>query len=236
MRKILIATAFSIFAYFSSSAQFNDPHTKCITFGLNGFSNVFLNPGVGHNGTILFRYFPTENLAYRFLFNFNSTSTNNVQDNSVGTKTTNSQTNNQYGLGFGIQRTFAKFGKFNAYAGADLVGSYTYFKTVNRSDFYKTSTGLDSGDYRETVNLNPAPYTIGIYPMLGISYFFSKNFSVGLEYNLNISYSLPAKGTSTFNQRVFGVDKPAVVTNTGTSTSTNIGFGNNVIVNVSFYF
>jgi hypothetical protein len=236
MSKIIVSLAFSMLVFISSYGQFNDAGAKCITFGINGLSNFSVTPSVGHGGTLLFKYFAKEDFAYRFLASAVISNSYSVSDNGTGTKNTSSNSNNTFGAGFGIQKTIAEFGKFNTYIGADIAANYSYSRTSNRTDYYQTQTSADAGDYRETITLRPAPISVGVYPLIGISYFFTKNFSAGLEYSPLISYSFPANGNTTTNQRSFGIDMAQISVNNSTSNAVNISTAGTALIDIAFYF
>ena len=236
MYKSISLLIVSLFFCLSSFGQFNEAGSKCLTFGFNSLVNLSLTPSAGQGGLLLFKYYPKEDFAFRFLGSLGISNTSSQQDNGSGTKITTTYNSSSFGVGLGFQKTIAKFDKFCAYAGADLIGNYSYSKNNNRTDNYKTTTNADSGDYKEIINAYIGPYKVGIYPLVGIGYFFSKNFSIGLEYSMALFYTLPATGTITTNQRYFGADKSPIVNNSTSTGTLNFSTNGNALINIGFYF
>ncbi len=86
-------------------------------------------------------------------------------------------------LGFGMEKQFQK-GRFVHYYGADIFGRY--YK-VN-DDFYFSNTPGILFDYDNSVNRRIQTITVGVTPFIGIKYYITKQFSVGLESSYEIGF------------------------------------------------
>jgi hypothetical protein len=223
---------------FLSSAQMPDAGSKSFTFGFNPLSTNGVNSNASRTGTLLYKYYPTPDQAFRFSASVGVNSSTNINDPGNGRKTTYSNSSNSFGLGLGFQKNLAAMDKFTVYAGGDLGLFYGSSKNSNRTDIYdhtKYGSGMD-GDYTEIINSNINPLNIGIYPFLGMNYFITKNFSIGAEFSMGVIYSIPGSGTITTNQRSYGVDAPSVVTKTKTGGAFNITSNGGGLITGSVYF
>jgi hypothetical protein len=237
MRKSGFILFFLLSAITVSYAQYPEAGTTNFTFGINGLNVLGLNTNIGHTGSLLFKYFKTDDFAYRFSAGINYANNSNSNSGS-GKKTMNSGQNFAFIPGFGLQKNIVNINHFNIYYGADFVAAYSYTRSVYKSETTdSTQVGGKNGDFTQTITLTPSKFSLGLYPLLGFNYFFNKNFALGAEFNVGMIYGFAAKRTITSTNRVNGIDYPAEVDNTGKSgPSFNFSTSNGALITLGIYF
>ena len=95
--------------------------------------------------------------------------------------------------------------------------------------------GID-GDFTKTVTKRPQVFSIGIYPLLGFEYFFTKYFSIGAEFSINPTYSFPGNGTTVSTGQTNGIAQPEVDGSQGQKAQFTIAGTGTALITGSFYF
>jgi len=191
-------------------AQYPEAGSKAFAFSFSGLQG--LGTSAGHTGTLLFKYYKTDDFVWR-ISGALSVNDNNSTSYISGKTVVSSSSGYSASLGFGFEKIITKVNRFTIYTGADLVpafGSSSTSETATISD--STLAKGYNGDYTKNAFKIPTSLSLGLYPFIGFNYFISKNFSIGAEFGLGISYSFPSSGTEVLTQRTLGINYAPVST------------------------
>lgn len=171
MKKLFFASAFALFG--AMNAQEYKPTTGDVTveFGLTGgLDNTSV--GFAEGGAFKARYFKSENVAYRGIFNLSTGSKND--------KSTSAETSSfGFDLGFGVERHFSGTDRLSPYVGGDVILGY--------SNSTQKSTGSEIS--------GPNQFSFGVRGVFGADYYFAKRVFLGVEAGLGIGFSSTGKTT-----------------------------------------
>ncbi len=228
MRKITLVVVFAL-ASLSAFAQKPAQGDMGFTFGLNGLANIGVNAGVIPTGTLLFRYYFSDNMAGRLGVNFGMGSTT-VEDNSDTADLVKTVTkSNTWALNIGLQKSMGDNEKLEPYAAVDLwVGG------GKSGDIDETHT-LSGGAISETHTEPGGSFSFGLTPIIGVNWFVMKQMAIGAEFGWGLNIGSTGEGTvtSTFTS---GGTTNTVVTKSASSSSFNLGGHASGLITASFFF
>lgn len=203
MRKLFLA-AFAVLSFGAINAQEFKPAAGEVSteFGVTGgimnTSFNLANQNFGNGPMFKFRYFKTENFAYRAtVVLVNSSDTDNPADD-VQNKT------NAFaiGLGFGFEKHFKGTDRLSPYWGADAIIGFGSNSNESSNSTLNVNSKTTSDAFR-----------IGARGVFGADYYFTKKLYLGVEAGLGIFYvsegdtkttmtgspDITSKGGSNFN-------------------------------------
>ncbi|MFN6947125.1 MAG: hypothetical protein ACK4ND_19460 [Cytophagaceae bacterium] len=230
MKKFFIA--FALFAatsvsVFAQDEESNKPEAGSIgfTFGVNnlfGGGAQWFNQGLGQTNTLLFRYYLADNMAARVGLAY--TRSGNTTTNLVnGVETTDKNSESSFDISLGGQLSLGSAPKLEPYIGADLVIGRGSASEYFRSDVVATEGGT-VGDFFERTDNFGATMRVGLIPVVGFNYYFSKNFAIGAEFGWGYMASFTSGGSFDQSQRTGTV---TTLTDGESNLSTRTGdFGN----------
>jgi len=233
MKNSILIAFFSLLSI-CAFAQFPDSGAKGITFGINGTSGINLN--VSHNGSLMYKYYVSEDIVMRYsvLIGYNSTSNTST---SGGRENENDNSNYNFGIGVGCEKIFAKVNKFEIYGGMDLVPGMSGGSSMSSNTVVdNTIAGGLNGDFSKTVTKRPQIFSLGLYPFLGFEYLITKNFSIGAEFSINPTYTFPGNGSTVTTSQSNGYPQKEVDASQGQKSQFSVSSAGGAFITGSVYF
>ncbi len=218
MKKILLISVFCITAAMVL-AQKPVAGDMSFTLGLTGLSDVTVTSNFGDMGTLLYRYYITDEWAARARLDLlisNNKSDFTAADTS-GFGEHDITKSNMVNLHLGIQRNFGtSLKRLEPYMAAEIVfGTGKLNITDNTTDF-------DMSNSVEIKNEPGSTTNIGLVVDAGFNYFFTDHFAVGAEFGYGIQHSSTGEGLVTTTTTTGNVST-VTTSKSGTSSSFNLG-------------
>lgn len=214
-----------------------------VTLGINGLGTTNFNFNVGHTGTLLFRYYLSDDWALRAQLSITSSSTSQSYTDSVGPYGNGSYSNsNKYGgfnVGLGIQHSFQATKRLDPYLGVEVfIGSNT---TTTDSDGFVsgkidntfTGAGTQAGESFTHMVTPGSTFTFGAGLVFGFNYFITNHIAVGGEFYAGFSINSIGDGTITNTVTDAGV---TTTTTTAIHGSSNTTFSPNGSGQITFSY
>lgn len=174
MKKLFFASAFALFGAMNAQEYKPGAGDVSVDFGLiGGLDNTSV--GLAEGGVFKARYFKTDNLAYRGIFNLKTTS-EKIKDVDVK--------NSSFGinLGFGVEKHFSGTERLSPYVGGDAVLGFA------NSTGEATIAGI-SGEK------SGSEFSFGVRGIFGADYYIAKKLFLGVEAGLGIGFASTGKTT-----------------------------------------
>lgn len=228
---------------FLTYAQRPTAGTQGFTFGISGLQNIGVNTGASRTGTILYKSYMTDSMAYRLSASLGiSTTTSTLVEERQGIRAIDISNSATVNIAPGIQNTLGGSNRLEPYYGVDALIGYTFVNSrINRTDITHADSTFDpndqTGDFTETETRMGKPLRIGILPLIGANYYITDNISIGAEFSYGVIATLSQNGTQTIRNRVAGVDKEETTVNISASTTTfSTGPAGSGLITVGIYF
>lgn len=240
MKKLILALAVCLTTA-STFAQDMKPVSGDMgfTFGASGIATMGVstpNP----TGSLLFRYYASDNMAARLGINFSNASTTTTPSYMPGvSQTTNVTKSSSWGLSLGAQHDFTGSDRITTYLGADLVlgsgGGSSDMLTESIDTNGVVTTGATSFS-TDVSTKNGSTFSFGIIPCVGFEYFLNDWFSVGAEFGWGFTSTSVKDGTTTTTSTVGGTTSAPVISTSKGMKSSGLGTIGSGMVTVSVYF
>jgi hypothetical protein len=241
MKKILLFI--SILFPFLAHAQRPVQGMQSFSFGISGLQNLGINTGASRTGTILYKHYKTDSMAYRFSAALNiNTSTSSLEDKGQGIRTTTINNSATVNIAPGFQNSLGGNTRLEPYYGIDFLLGYTFVNSsIIRNEVTNADTTFDPnderGDYNETETRFGRPVRVGIIPLIGANYFITNNISIGAEFSYGLVATFAQNGTRTFRNRIAGVDQEEnTVDISASTTGFNAGAAGSGLITMGIYF
>jgi len=229
MKKITAMIAI-VFMTLNAFAQKPVKGDMGMTFGFNGLSTLGVTTTTP-TGTLLFKYYITDNLAARASLNFTSSSFSTDLIDTGATHYETSTKSSSWGIAIGAQKSCGTIKRIEPYIGLDLyVGSGVNGKIDDM-------TTDSSGNFSiHTVTTPGATFSWGVTPVVGFNWFFDDHFALGAEFGWGIGMSSTKSG-ETVETIHFGTNPDTVIkTNSTSSKSSSIGGNASGLITFSVFF
>ncbi|TSA50636.1 MAG: hypothetical protein D4R43_01960 [Sphingobacteriales bacterium] len=213
---------------FSAFAQKPVKGDMGFTMGFNGLSVLGVTPTAA-TGTLLFRYYITDNLAGRAALNFSNSNFSTSLTDTGGAIITTSTKSSSWAVSLGIQKSCGTIKNIEPFCGADIyVGGGMSNKTDNK-------TLLKSGDFFEEVTTPGSTFSFGVTPFVGFNWFFTDHFSLGAEFGWGVGMS-NTKAGSTVSTTHFGSTDTVITTPSASAKGMSIGTNSSGLITFSVFF
>lgn len=214
-----------------------------------GLSSGITGPvsGVGHTGTLAFKYIVKEDMVARVGVNFGKLPGNGtfVSDTShlwIGgngiSQSTVKRSGLMWALSLGVQKSMNGTDKLDPYFGADIFfGGIAGQKNDSTTDFLKSGLTRSGGDYDKFVKSGMHTISYGIVGVIGFNYFFADHLAVGAEFGYGFESSTTKGGEVTFSDNRGGTKTTKTTKASPNAMETTGGFGvKGATITLSWFF
>jgi hypothetical protein len=239
MKKVLFFT-FSLFP-FLAHAQRPVEGAQGFTFGISGLQNIGVNTAASRTGTLLYRKYKTDSMAYRISAGLTIlTNRTSLESKDLGIRTITMNNTMAINLAPGFQQSLGGNSRLEPYWGLDFLIGYTFTNSqIERTEVINADTTSDPddqlGDYKETETRIGSPFRIGAFPLVGANYFVTDNVAFGVEFSYGLVASFSKNGTRIFRDRIAGVDQEEKAVNISAS-NTSFGTTGSTVITISIFF
>jgi hypothetical protein len=164
-----------------------------------GEKQLSFNIGAENYGAVVFKYYANDRYCHRYGVVGSYNSSVIYYGVEPGTQFDYKTYSYNFGLSYGIQRSFGASERIDPYFGVDLVGRTSYSKEYLKQtiiDETITRSGKN-GDYSTNTSIDPNNLGMILRPVFGLSFLISKRFSIGAEYQIPLLYLVYSEGGQT---------------------------------------
>ncbi|MFN3405582.1 MAG: hypothetical protein ACK40G_15900 [Cytophagaceae bacterium] len=191
MKKLLLAASLLVSSVLTSYAQDPEKPTagkKTFTFGIQGINTFNLTGASVAGGTLLFRYYLSDNLALRVGANYARTANTSIDETASPTITTQKTRTSDFFLVPGAQVSLGDNQRVEPYIGADLLFG------LGRS---RTETIVEGPGATETITKQGPQTHIGLIPAVGFNWWVVQGLAIGAEFNWGPRWTFVGEGSTT---------------------------------------
>ena len=230
MKKIYSITLFLLIAA-AAIAQKPVAGDMGLTFGINGLSIINATSNFENMGTLLYRYYWKDDMAFRGRIDL-SVNSDKFDFSDTLSSEHDKTSNYAFNLNVGLQKSCGlKMKRIEPYITGELAFG------LAKSGITDNTTEFGSA-FSSRKEVRPgATVSFGLLSHVGANYFFTDHLALGVEFGYGLDFSSTGDGTTTETNTSEGQPPVITVTTTGTDKSFSIGgTGGEALIMFSVFF